>query len=67
MSLAVRLQRPRLAQLLCVKLVDSEDCSPEFNESRGGCNVDCELVMVRGQDLVGVVPQGVVLAGAACL
>jgi hypothetical protein len=61
----VRLQQPRLAQLVCVKLIDSEDCSPGFNAERGGCNVDCELVMCRGQD-VGWLPQGVQLLGAAC-
>jgi hypothetical protein len=66
-SLAVRLQLPRLAQLVCVKLLDSEDVSPAFNESRGGCNIDCEVVIMRGQDLGGLVGQrGVRLLGAAC-
>jgi hypothetical protein len=65
MALAVRLQQPRLAQLLCVKLIDREDCNPPFNASRGGCNIDCQMVMCRGQDLLGL-PAGVQLAGAAC-
>jgi hypothetical protein len=66
-SLAVGLQLPRLAQLVCVKLLDSEDVSPAFNDSRGGCNIDCEVVMVRGQDLGGLVGQrGMQLLGAAC-
>jgi hypothetical protein len=65
MNLAVRLLQPRVGQVVCVKLIDSEDCNPEFNESRGGCNIDCEMVMCRGQELTGL-PGGLRLLGPAC-
>jgi hypothetical protein len=65
MNLAVKLLQPRMGQLVCVKLIDSEDCNPEFNESRGGCNIDCEMVMCRGQQVTQL-PRGMQLLGAAC-
>jgi hypothetical protein len=55
--LAVQLQQPRSANLVCALLLDCEDVRPGFNSSRGGCNIDMQLVMLRGF-AVGQVPLG---------
>jgi hypothetical protein len=60
--LALRLARPRLASLVCAKLLDSEDRNAAFNAARGGCNIDCALVLCRGQDLWEV-PDGLTVLG----
>lgn len=64
-QLAVHLQQPRTANLVCMKLLNCEDVKPAFNRERGGCNIDMQLVMLRGHEL-GVLPAGlaVVAAGA---
>jgi hypothetical protein len=65
--LAVQLQQPRSANLVCALLLDCEDVRPAFNRSRGGCNIDMQLVMLRGF-AVGQVPVGlqVGLRGQCC-
>jgi hypothetical protein len=65
--LAVQLQQPRSANLVCALLLDCEDVRAEFNRSRGGCNIDMQLVMLRGI-AVGQMPLGlqVGLPGQCC-
>jgi hypothetical protein len=52
--LGVTLRAPRAASVLLVTLVSSEDIRPDFNASRGGCNIDSQLVLLRGQALEDV-------------
>ncbi|KAF6264520.1 hypothetical protein COO60DRAFT_129552 [Scenedesmus sp. NREL 46B-D3] len=65
--LAVQLQQARSANCVCALLLECEDVQPAFNSSRGGCNIDMQLVMLRGH-AVGELPQGleVVPAGQRC-
>uniref|UniRef100_A0A383VQA7 Uncharacterized protein n=1 Tax=Tetradesmus obliquus TaxID=3088 RepID=A0A383VQA7_TETOB len=59
--LAVQLLQPRSANLVCALLLDCEDAKPAFNRSRGGCNIDMQLLMLRGH-AVGQLPVGLQMA-----
>jgi hypothetical protein len=59
--LAVRLQQARSANVVCAVLLDCEDVKPAFNAARGGCNIDMQLILLRGS-AVGELPVGLQVA-----
>jgi hypothetical protein len=59
--LAVRLRQARSANVVCAVLLDCEDVKPAFNAARGGCNIDMQLILLRGC-AVGELPVGLQVA-----
>lgn len=55
--MTIQLKQPRAGNMVCMKLLNCEDVKPDFNRERGGCNIDMQLVMLRGHAL-GTLPAG---------
>lgn len=47
--LHVQLLQPGPLAYVCAKLIGGEDMQPAFNASRGGCNIDCTALLLRGK------------------